>query len=76
MFTSFYAITKDRKGGIHQYRLGTGEGVPRGQEIVDLKIAGVYPFGSLVDDEKIEKMYAVAALSDKPAKRRKRATKE
>lgn len=76
MFRSFYAVTKDRKGGIHQYRLTASEGVPRGEEIVDLKVAGQCGMDELLSNEEVEKMYAVAAVRGKPAKRRKRAPKE
>lgn len=60
MFTSYYAVTKDRKGGIHQYRLATGEGVPAREEIVGLRVAGTHEFGSFVSKEDIQLMYAVA----------------
>lgn len=73
MFRSFYAVTKGRNGGIHQYRLNAGDGVPRGEEIVDLRVAGVYEFGSFVSDADIEAMYAVAG-SNGPKARRKRAS--
>jgi hypothetical protein len=79
MFRSFYAVTKDRKHNVHQYRLGTGEGVPRGEEIVDLKVAGMFSLGDIVSNEDAAKMFEVAALADTtPTKkaRRKRATKE
>lgn len=79
MFRSFYAVTKDRKGGVHQYRLSPGEGVPRGEEIVDLRVAGQCAFGDLLSTEDIESMYAIAAATPKaPSKkaRRKRAPKE
>ncbi len=73
MFRSFYAVTKDRKGGIHQYRLNTGEGVPRGEEIVNLKVAGQFNIDEFLSTRDVEKMYAVAAQMKV---RQKRATKE
>lgn len=77
MFRSYYAVTKDRKGGIHQYRLSPGEGVPRNHEIVDLRVAGQFSVAEHLSDEDIEKMYDVA-LPAMPIKkvRRKRAPKE
>lgn len=79
MFRSFYAVTKDRKGGIHQFRLTPGEGVPMKHEIVDLKVAGQHEFGSFVSNEDITKMYEMAVANEEvtPKKaRRKRAPKE
>lgn len=82
MFRSYYAVTKDRKGGIHQFRLTASEGVPRGQEIIDLKVAGQFGMDEMVSKEDIDRMYDVAAVNDfrvtLQAKkvRRKRAPKE
>lgn len=76
MFRSFYAVTKDRKGGVHQYRLTASEGVPRNEEIVDLRLAGQFGFDEFVSSEDIEKMYAMTAAPAPKKNRRKRAPKE
>ena len=79
MFRSYYAVTKDRKGGVHQYRLTPGEGVPRGEEIVDLRVAGQFALTEFLPNSTLEKMNRIAAeapaATTKKA-RRKRATKE
>lgn len=51
MRNEFYATTKDKKGHEHNYRLGPGETVPYGHEIVDLALAGRFKFAELIGDK-------------------------
>jgi len=67
MFKYFYATTKDKKGGEHNYKLGAGDTVPSGHEITDLSVAGRF---KLVDMLKPEDRDLLEAMSSKKKGRR------
>jgi hypothetical protein len=54
MFRHFYATTKDRKGHEHNYKLGSGETVPSGHEIVDLSVAGRFKMTEILDEKTVK----------------------
>jgi hypothetical protein len=55
----FYATTKDRKGGIHNYKLATGEGVPKGHEITDLSVAHRFKMTDILSPESVDLLEAL-----------------
>jgi len=59
MFRQFYATTKDRKGHEHNYRLGAGETVPNGHEIVNLSVAGRFKFSEILDEKTVQDLKAL-----------------
>jgi hypothetical protein len=71
MFHYFYATTKDKKGGIHQYKLRQGDPVPRGHEITGLAVADTWKFADLLSNVDLPKVYNAAG----PRKGRKRTKK-
>ena len=69
MFHQYYATTKDRKGGEHNYRLPAGDGVPFGHEITNLAVAGRFKFSEIVDEKTVQDLKALF-----PVKKRDRAS--
>jgi hypothetical protein len=75
MFKYFYLSTVDRKKHQHHYKLPAGDAVPDGEELTDLRPAGIVTLMDQLPEETLAELRAAFPEAKRYLKRKNAPTK-